>query len=353
MVNSNKVNRDDSLLIAKFLLGECDEAELRQITRLLEEDETFAKRLFDAEQLYELGKRDNDKETLTTKQAENQLMKRIALFTTTPQVGYVVSSDEKRGGRYTHLIRRLWPLQRTMRFVAVFAAICLLSVVGYYAVVSPSGSQQMLAVTTQDETKEFKLPDGTSVRLNRYSTLKYSREGFGQKREVFLEGEGYFEVTKNPANPFVVENEVMQVRVLGTIFNLKADSQQRTATATLLKGEVEVKGQHGEGHICLSPGQMAQLDAHKRRLIVKQADAGVDQWYSRTLKFEKADLNAISTTLEKVYGVKVILSPDLDLKKTYTGTVPRKERVEEMLDLLQNAMPIKYKVVGNSVFITK
>ena len=125
------------------------------------------------------------------------------------------------------------------------------------------------------------------------------------------------------------------------------------AEAPLLNGEVEVKGNHGEGLICLSPGQMAHLDAKSRKLVVKQVEDMQEHWYSTTLSFNKSGLRSIAATLERIYGVKVILSPQLDLQKTYTGTVPKKETVEEVLELMQNAMPIKYKVVGNSVFITK
>ena len=98
---------------------------------------------------------------------------------------------------------------------------------------------------------------------------------------------------------------------------------------------------------------MAHLDAKSRKLVVKQVEDMQEHWYSTTLSFNKSGLRSIAATLERIYGVKLILSPHLDLQKTYTGTVPKKETVEEVLELMQNAMPIKYKVVGNSVFITK
>ena len=63
----------------------------------------------------------------------------------------------------------------------------------------------------------------------------------------------------------------MQVRVLGTVFNLKSDKTNRSAVATLIKGEIEVKGNHEEGMIVLAPGQKAELNAVTRRLVVKQA----------------------------------------------------------------------------------
>ena len=93
----------------------------------------------------------------------------------------------------------------------------------------------------------------TKVWLNKNTTLKYPHEFAGKGRKVYLEGEGYFEVMRNLAKPFVVQSEAMQVRVLGTVFNLKSDKATKSAVATLLKGEVEVKGNHGEGMIILAP----------------------------------------------------------------------------------------------------
>ena len=90
---------------------------------------------------------------------------------------------------------------------------------------------------------------------------------------------------RNPEKPFVVQSEVMQVRVLGTVFNLKSDKAKMSAVATLLKGEVEVKGNHGEGMIILAPGQKAELNGMTRRLVVKQVDTGIENWHNNEFVF--------------------------------------------------------------------
>ena len=199
---------------------------------------------------------------------------------------------------------------------------------------------------------QITLADGTKVWLNKNTTLKYPHEFAGKGRKVYLEGEGYFEVMRNPEKPFVVQSEVMQVRVLGTVFNLKSDKAKMSAVATLLKGEVEVKGNHGEGMIILAPGQKAELNGMTRRLVVKQVDTGIENWHNNEFVFEKADLYTIARTLENSYGVRVILAPNIDVSKTYSGTLKKKESVGAVLNLIKNAIPLEYKIVGNSVFLS-
>lgn len=115
-----------------------------------------------------------------------------------------------------------------------------------------------------------------------------------------MEGEGYFEVKKNSSKPFVVHSESMQVRVLGTIFNLKTDQANRSAIATLVQGEIEVKGNHNEGMIVLTPRQEAELDGVSHRLMVRQIDTGIEHWHNNSFAFESADIFTIARTLENI-----------------------------------------------------
>lgn len=322
----------DEILIAKYLLGECSDEELGALKQRLDESEEFARELFQAEQLFCLGKCNEDDDEKITQMAEYRLMDKI-------------------GQTKQPLWRRF---RSAIRIAAMLIVVSVMAVAAWeFTHRHTEPVPELLAITAGEQVKELKLPDGTTVTLNRHTTLKYCRDNFASNRQVYLEGEGHFEVTRNTESPFVVHSTVMAVKVLGTVFDFKSDSVQAKASATLLKGEVEVKGNQGEGLICLSPGQMAHLDAKSRKLVVKQVEDVQEHWYSTTLSFNKSGLRSIAATLEHIYGVKVILSPQLDLQKTYTGTVPKKETVEEVLELMQNAMPIKYKVVGNSVFITK
>ena len=104
--------------------------------------------------------------------------------------------------------------------------------------------------------------------------------------------------------------------------------------------------------ITLAPGQKAELNGITRRLIVKQVDTGIENWHNNEFVFEKADIYTIARTLENSYGVKVILAPDIDVSKTYSGTLKKKDSVEAVLNLIKNVIPVEYKIVGSSVFLS-
>lgn len=327
-----RINKLDEEILVRFLMEKCSEDELREVKAWLDESDENARELFRIEEIYYLGKRNEFLEEKNTGKAEQRLFKKL---------------DKEKVKQ--HKVRKMYGW---VRYAAILIAVFFAGGFGYVAYHANSQVETLLTVTTKNEIKELKLPDGTKVWLNKYTTLKYPCEFAREGRKVYLEGEGYFEVMKNQEKPFVVQSEAMQVRVLGTIFNLKSDKVNRSAVATLLRGEIEVKGNHDEGMIVLSPGQKAELSGVSGRLVVKQVDTGIENWHNNQFVFEKADIFTIARTLENSYGVKIILAPDMNVEKTYSGTLTKKDNVEAILNLIKNAIPIEYKIVGSSVFLS-
>lgn len=329
MEGNNKLNEE---LMARFLMGECSEEELRKVNAWLDESDGHVRELFRIEELYHLGRADKLTDEKKTEKAEKQLFKRL---------------EQEEVKRYK--VRRMYTW---MRYVAMFVGIFFMSGLGYHIYQTHNEANTLVAVTARDEVKELMLPDGTKVWLNKHTTLKYPRDFSDKTRSVYMEGEAYFEVKRNKEKPFLVRSEAMQVRVLGTVFNMKSDKTNRSAVATLIKGEIEVKGNHDEGMIVLAPGQKAELNAVSRRLVVKQVDTGIENWHNNQFVFEKADIFTIARTLENSYGVRIILAPDMNSTKTYSGTLMKKKGVEDMLNQIKNVIPVEYKIVGNSVFLS-
>lgn len=225
----------DEKIIADFLMGKCLEEELRALNSWLEESEENARTLFLAEELYCLGKvGDAVADEKAIGKAEERLMQRLA--------------EEKK------TLRRKLMFCRWMQYAAIVVGAFFLGGAGYWMYWNGKNKPEpMVTVMASNSVKELMLPDGTKVWLNKNTTLQYVRGFAGDARLVRLDGEGYFDVKRNPAKPFIVQSDAMQVKVLGTVFNMKAGKDVK-AVATLLKGEVEVKGNHGEGLIVLSPG---------------------------------------------------------------------------------------------------
>ncbi len=321
-------------IINRYLTGQCSEEELIEVNAWMKESEENARQLFRMEEIYHLGKFDQYANEQRILRVEKQLYKKL---------------NEEKSRQIITL-----NMQRWMKYAAMIAVILVIGGgAGYWLYQNGNNQQMMVAVANEGIVKEVILPDGTKVWLNNSATLKYPREFSEKERNVYLDGEAYFEVTKNRHKPFTVQSDAMRVRVLGTTFNFKSDKNCRIAEATLIEGEIEVKGNKEEGQIILAPGQRAELNKNNGRLTVKQVNAKLDAvWHDNLIPFQQADIFTISKTLERFYDVKIILSPDIQADKTYSGVLKRKSNIESVLKSLQNSIPIDYKIVGNNIFIS-
>lgn len=319
-------------ILKKYLMGECSEDELIEVNAWMKESDEHARQLFRMEEIYQLGKENSRMMEQRMLLAEKRLFKRI----------------KKEEGERTRILR----MHRWMKYAAIVVVALLLGGGAGYLFYQ-NDADMLVAVANEGIVKEVTLPDGTRVWLNNSATLKYPREFSKAVRNVHLEGEAYFKVTKNHQKPFIVESDAMQVKVLGTTFNFKSDPRCRVAEATLIEGEIEVKGKREEGQIILAPGQRAELNKSTGRLTVKQVDAKLDAvWHDDLIPFEKADIFTIAKALERFYDVKIILSPDIQPDKTYSGVLKKKSNIESVLKSLQNSIPIDYKIVGSNIFIS-
>lgn len=321
-------------IINKYLTGQCSEEEIVEVNAWMKESEENARQLFRMEEIYHLGKFNQYADRQQMARAEKQLYKKL--------------DEEKR--KQNKILR----MHRWMKYAAMIAVILVIGGgSGYWLYQNGNNQHMMVAVANEGIVKEIILPDGTKVWLNNSATLKYPREFSEKERNVYLDGEAYFEVTKNRHKPFTVQSDAMRVRVLGTTFNFKCDKNYRIAEVTLIEGEIEVKGNKEEGQIILAPGQRAELNKNNGRLTVKQVDAKMDAvWHDNLIPFQKADIFTISKALERFYDIKIILSPDMRADKTYSGVLKKKSTIESVLKSLQNSISIDYKIVGNNIFIS-
>lgn len=188
--------------------------------------------------------------------------------------------------------------------------------------------QQPLSVqTAYGQTQSLTLPDGSSVVLNGNSSLRYARQwADGQTRELWLDGEGFFDVktVRNKAGQkakFIVHTSQLDVNVVGTGFNV-SDRHGRTSVV-LQHGAVQVVNRtHPDKSVLLQPGERVVCDPNQ--LLTKER---VDPkrfltWRQRQLLFYNTRLADIFTQLEDSYGVRVVCDDPALLNETFSGAVP-------------------------------
>jgi ferric-dicitrate binding protein FerR (iron transport regulator) len=193
------------------------------------------------------------------------------------------------------------------------------------------------------------LPDGTKVWLNSASSLRYPTAFAGKQRIVELEGQAYFEVAKNAAQPFKVMVQEMEVQVLGTDFDVMAYPDETTVNTTLLAGSVQVK--EGPALQLLQPGQQAVLNNQDHAITVKEADLKkVMAWRNGLFVFNHMALPAILREVARWYDVEIVYaappSPEL-----YGGGISRRLHLSAVLGLLEGNGYNHFRIEGRKVIV--
>jgi len=198
------------------------------------------------------------------------------------------------------------------------------------------------------------LPDGSKVWLNTVSSLRFPTAFTGTERVVELKGEAYFEVAKNAALPFVVhvgtrEDKGMDVRVLGTQFDVMAYDNEAEIRTTLLEGAVNVI--KGDKSKVLAPGQQAKLD--KQGGLTLDANADVElatAWKNGFTSFRSADIRSIMRQVERWYDIDVVYEGNVP-DRTFSGGISRDANLSDLIRLLE-VSKIHFKVEGRKLIVT-
>lgn len=242
-------------------------------------------------------------------------------------------------------------------------------------------SIQQVYVKPGSKTKII-LPDGTVVRLNGSSRLIYNNAFNNNVREVELEGEAYFDVTKDSNRPFIVHTSNIDIKVLGTLFNVKSYEEDQTIEATLLRGSIEVynKDDPLAPKVILKPNEklvflkvhdektelQKGIDANSSRKMIPDENISISNlshskpdslkeetsWLYNKLVIDGDDFTKMAQKMERWYGVKIeILSPELE-QHHFKG-IFEKETIQQALDALQLTVKFRYKINNDSIKIMK
>ena len=210
----------------------------------------------------------------------------------------------------------------------------------YNTIVVPRGGEYKL-----------ELADGTLVWLNSDSELRYPVKFAGSQRDVWLKGEGYFEVSKNPEKPFRVVVDDMIVKVLGTSFNINAYKDRGNILTTLVSGKVDIQDMSGKSLVVMSPNQQVDF-RHGKISSVQEVDiTRFVSWIDGKFYFNDMTLENIMSQLQRWYDIEVFFV-DEELKSyPFTGVIRRDFTAGQIFEIIEKTTRVKFNVRGKCVTV--
>lgn len=192
----------------------------------------------------------------------------------------------------------------------------------------------------------LELADGTRVWLNAESTLKYPVKFVGGERKVEMTGEGYFEVAKNKEKPFIVTVNGVDVRVLGTSFNVSA--YRNEVITTLVEGKVQLK--KGEDSVVLQPNQQGIWLSENRGFEVKEVEArNFSLWREGIFYFDDVDLETILDDMARWYNVNIFYRNSTLKTKRFSVEIKRYENINEILRRIEQTKRVKFEIKDRTI----
>ncbi|MDF1866239.1 MAG: FecR domain-containing protein [Saprospiraceae bacterium] len=233
---------------------------------------------------------------------------------------------------------RVVPMKSSFKWMKIAVAVILLLGVGLFAKEYLNSPPEFQVVeTTNANTKKIKLTDGTIVFLNENSKLFFPTEFNGDTRIVKVKGEAYFEVAKNPNQPFMIESENGLVRVLGTAFNFRSVDSENFEELTVKNGKVAFSSKIGKESITLLKTQKAILNKKTGEIsILDDQKFNALAWKTKKLSFKKENLSNVFKHLKRICKVEFNVENESIFDCSYTVTFPI-QNIESALKSLEVA----------------
>lgn len=248
---------------------------------------------------------------------------------------------------------RRWRLRLARPYQVAAVLVLLISALGsafYYARPTPALTYQVYR-TPAGQPRRLRLADGSVVTLAPQSQLRYPAQFGVASREVYLEGEAFFEVHKDPRWPFRVHSGAWVTQVLGTKFNVSAVPGASQLAVSLVEGKVQVTDKQDK--YLLAPGQQLRAERATGRIYRQAFDCKqVLAWRSNQLVFKNEKLADVANQLERRYGVKLVFADPATAEVRLWATFYN-EPLPRVLDALRQAGGLTYRREGQVIYLRR
>lgn len=199
-------------------------------------------------------------------------------------------------------------------------------------------------VVPNGQTSNIVLSDGTHVYLNSGSILKQYGSYFLSRRELYLEGEAFFDVVSNKKKPFVVRTSDFSVIATGTSFNVQAYKNSDHNDVSLISGELQVMTEGESEPLLMSSGEHASLNRITNKYSLSKTDYQFVSWKEGIITFRNTRLEDLAKMLERTYNVRIVFSDIKTKEMRYSGTMLRYKPIDQILDILEMTSEARFEI---------
>jgi len=310
------------ILITKYFEGEITAAERKSLFSMIQTDEKLRKDFSSVQNLYALSS------WLPNENDEFEAVDKLAAF------------------KQTHCRKKRYPIHIIKHAAGYAAAICITILSTWMVMNDREPAEEMVTyeefTTPSGQRAMVKLHDGTTVWLNARSTLRYPNHFAREERKVELDGEAFFDVEHNEHKPFVVSTEKLDIKVLGTKFNVFAYKGREEFNTALLEGSVKVyERMNEEKALFMNPNECVELKDNK---LVKRPMGNTDflLWKEGIYAFDDVPFEDIIKKFELYYDIVITVNNSKLMKYKFSGKFRQRDGVESALRTLRKVYYFTY-----------
>lgn len=344
----------DPELLARYLAGECTEKECQRFEQQLAENPNKAEKVKEIQNIWNASRNYEGiaDGMFDIKQEWDALNLRLDDTNETKKAASDHSSKSRSGAISLHS----WT-QKLVRVAAVFLLAGLIGVITYqqWGITSVDKAKPLLReITTADAQRaNLVLGDGTKVMLNAASDLRLPNKFEGEVREVFLEGEAFFEVKRNPEKPFLIHSRGAVIRVLGTSFSVRSYPEEENVQVVVKEGRVSFGSDEEESDTrstILTANELGRMNLNTHALNHEPIEdlQLYLSWRKGYLKFRNAPMKQVARELERRYGVSVTFEQSTIAGKSLTAFL-KSRSIRNVLDVIGISLDLDYELKDNQV----
>jgi ferric-dicitrate binding protein FerR (iron transport regulator) len=253
--------------------------------------------------------------------------------------------------------RRHRPLVRRLVATAAAAAVLAAAWTGWQLIRPTAPVLQQLSSAPGGKSRVL-LPDGSTVWLNSNTQLRYEKDNFGkQHREITLIGEAFFDIAKSEGIPFIIHAGKVNIRVLGTAFNVKAYAGDSAVFTTLVRGKIAVSFR--EKTVVLRPEEKLTVPVSSSARVLQQQQLEKDSsgqlaeisWLNNKLVFDNNTFGELAEQMGQWYGVTFHFESANLQQLRFSGIIDT-ESIDQALSMLQLSRPFNFRIDGKEVYIS-